>query len=180
MKDCVADSARLPPKMPLGYSDQVAHRHAELAAQPWSLKHPRFHAHLVTCDRCAFRRAVERSTRPRLLRAGVGQGGASACVRCTRLTHAEVMFSRSVRVRIGPARNGEPSRTHSVLYRPIVVSQSALSSASPTVPTDGLSPPASVSHRNVLRCTVQVQPVDATPRRWRCFRWVDHRDGQRR
>ena len=26
-------------------------------------KHPRFHAHLITCDRCAFRRGVERSTR---------------------------------------------------------------------------------------------------------------------
>ena len=33
------------------------------------------------------------------------------------LTHAEVMFSRSVRVWIGPARNGEPSRIHSV-YSP--------------------------------------------------------------
>ena len=41
-------------------------------------------------------------------------------------THAEVLFSRSVRVRIGPVRNGEPSRTHSVLYSPIVVSQSPL------------------------------------------------------
>ncbi|HWS93780.1 MAG TPA: hypothetical protein VN306_15215, partial [Mycobacterium sp.] len=30
------------------------------------LRHPRFHAHLVTCDRCAFRCGVERSTRPRL------------------------------------------------------------------------------------------------------------------
>ena len=55
-------------------------------------------------------------------------------------THAEVMFSRSVRVRIGPVRNGEPSRTHSVLYSPIVVSQSPLSRASPTVPIDGISP----------------------------------------
>ena len=53
------------------------------------------------------------------------------------LTHAEVMFSRSARVRIGPVRNGEPSRTHSVLYSPIVVSHNALSRASPTVPTDG-------------------------------------------
>jgi hypothetical protein len=33
-------------------------------------------------------------------------------------THAEVMFSRSVRVWIGPARNGEPSRTRSVLSSP--------------------------------------------------------------
>ena len=31
------------------------------------------------------------------------------------LTHAEVMFSKSERVSIGPLRNGEPSRTHSVL-----------------------------------------------------------------
>ena len=30
------------------------------------------------------------------------------------LTHAEVMFSRSARVRIGPVRNGERWRTHSV------------------------------------------------------------------
>ena len=28
------------------------------------------------------------------------------------LTHAEVMSSRSVRVRIGPVRNGLPSRMH--------------------------------------------------------------------
>ena len=41
-------------------------------------------------------------------------------------TQAEVMSSRSARVRIGPRRNGEPSRTHSVLYRPIVVSARAL------------------------------------------------------
>ena len=47
---------------------------------------------------------------------------------------------RSARVPIAPVRNGEPSRTHSVLYRPIVVSHNALSSASPTVPTDGISP----------------------------------------
>ena len=49
----------------------------------FKMKHPRFHAHLVTCDRCAFRRGVERSTRPRPPRADVGRGGASACVRCT-------------------------------------------------------------------------------------------------
>ena len=47
------------------------------------VKHPRFLAHLVTCDRCAFRHGVERSTRPRLRLADVVQGGASACVRCT-------------------------------------------------------------------------------------------------
>ena len=58
---------------------------AELVNQvKFTLKHPRFHAHLVTCDRCAFRRAVERSTGPRPPRAGVARGGASACVRCTR------------------------------------------------------------------------------------------------
>ena len=49
----------------------------------FELKHPRFHAHLVTCDRCALRRGVERSTRPRLRRVDVGRGGASAFVRCT-------------------------------------------------------------------------------------------------
>ena len=47
------------------------------------LKHPRFHAHLVTCDRCAFRPGVERNTRPRLPRVGCGPGGASAWRRCT-------------------------------------------------------------------------------------------------
>ena len=45
-------------------------------SRPRSLKHPRFHAHLVTCDRCAFRRGVERSTRPRLPRVGVARAGA--------------------------------------------------------------------------------------------------------
>ena len=40
------------------------------------MKHPRFHAHLVTCDRCAFRRGVERSTRPRLPRVGGAGAGA--------------------------------------------------------------------------------------------------------
>jgi hypothetical protein len=40
------------------------------------LEHPRFDAHLIPCDRCAFRRGVERSTWPRLLRVGVDQGGA--------------------------------------------------------------------------------------------------------
>jgi hypothetical protein len=47
------------------------------------LKHPRFHAHLVTCDRCAFRPGVERSTRPRPPRVGCGPGGASAWRCCT-------------------------------------------------------------------------------------------------
>ena len=42
-------------------------------------------------------------------------------------THALVISSRSARVRMGPLRNGDPSRVHSVLYSPIVVSASALS-----------------------------------------------------
>jgi hypothetical protein len=42
-------------------------------------------------------------------------------------TQAEVVSSRSARVRMGPCRNGEPSRMHSVLYSPIVVSARALS-----------------------------------------------------
>ena len=40
------------------------------------VKHPRFHAHLVTCDRCALRPGVERSTRPRLLPVDAARGGA--------------------------------------------------------------------------------------------------------
>jgi hypothetical protein len=40
---------------------------------------------------------------------------------------AEVISSRSARVRRGPCRNGEPSRMYSVLYSPIVVSAWALS-----------------------------------------------------
>lgn len=36
-------------------------------------------------------------------------------------TQAEVIFSRSARVAIGPPRNGGRSRRHSVLYSPIVV-----------------------------------------------------------
>lgn len=42
-------------------------------------------------------------------------------------THALVTSSRSARVRMGPLRNGDPLRVHSVLYSPIVVSASALS-----------------------------------------------------
>ena len=38
--------------------------------RPVAMEHPRIHAHLVTCDPCAFRRAVERSTRPQLPRVG--------------------------------------------------------------------------------------------------------------
>ena len=41
---------------------------------------------------------------------------------------AEVAFSRSARLVSGPVRNGEPSRMHSVLYSPMVVSARALSS----------------------------------------------------
>ena len=41
-------------------------------------------------------------------------------------THREVISSTSARVSSGPVRNGEPSRVHSVLYRPMVVSASAL------------------------------------------------------
>ena len=52
-------------------------------------------------------------------------------------THCEVISSTSARVSSGPFRNGEPSRVHSVLYRPMVVSASALSRASPTVPIEG-------------------------------------------
>ena len=58
-------------------------------------------------------------------------------------THALVISSRSARVRAGPVRNGDPARMHSVLYRPMVVSARALSRASPTVATDGVSPASS-------------------------------------
>ncbi len=44
----------------------------------------------------------------------------------------------------GPVRNGDPSRVHSVLYSPMVVSARALSQASPTGPTEPASP-ASIS-----------------------------------
>jgi hypothetical protein len=54
-----------------------------LLAKEKTVKHPRFHAHLVTCDRCASRPGVERSTGPRLLRVGCGPGGASAWRCCT-------------------------------------------------------------------------------------------------
>jgi hypothetical protein len=42
-------------------------------------------------------------------------------------TQALVIFSTWPRVASGPSRNGDPSRTHSLLYSPIVVSASALS-----------------------------------------------------
>jgi hypothetical protein len=58
--------------------------------------------------------------------------------------HSEVIFSVSARVSDGPVRNGEPSRVHSVLHGPMVVSAKALSRASPTVPIDGARP-ASIS-----------------------------------
>ena len=57
-------------------------------------------------------------TRPRL------SAGGRRPRRCISLhwlyqpTHADVMFSRSARVSIGPLRNGEPSRIHSVLIQP--------------------------------------------------------------
>ena len=51
---------------------------------------------------------------------------------------AEVRSSRSAKVRIGPFRNGEPSRTHSVSYSPIIFSHNALSRASPAMPTEGV------------------------------------------
>ena len=70
-------------------------------------------------------------------------------------THCEVIFSTSARVSSGPARNGEPSRVHSVLYRPTVVSASALSSASPAVPIEGASP-ASISVS--VKCTLMYCP----------------------
>jgi transposase len=41
-----------------------------------TVKHPRFYAHPVRCDRCAVRRGVERSTRPRLPRVGGAGAGA--------------------------------------------------------------------------------------------------------
>lgn len=44
-------------------------------------------------------------------------------------TQAAVAASTSARVASGPVRNGEPSRMHSVLYGPIVVSARALSHA---------------------------------------------------
>ena len=65
-------------------------------------------------------------------------------------TQAEVASSRSARVASGPCRNGESSRMHSVLYSPMVVSASALSSASPTVQIDGISP---ASIRVSPKCT---------------------------
>ncbi len=50
--------------------------YATAEAANGNLKHPRFHAHLVTCDRCALRPGVERSTLPRLRPVGCGPGGA--------------------------------------------------------------------------------------------------------
>jgi hypothetical protein len=42
-------------------------------------------------------------------------------------TQAAVAFSTSLTLVSAPARNGDPSRMHSVLYSPIVVSARALS-----------------------------------------------------
>src|SRR5579872_4957615 len=77
---------------------------------------------------------------------GLGFGGGRRPRRCMSLlalyqqTQAEVISSKPARVSSGPVLNGEPSRMHSVLYRPIVVSARALSNASPTVPIEGRSP----------------------------------------
>jgi hypothetical protein len=62
--------------MPFGpeESENFDHSMLDWLALDVGVKHPRFHAHLVTCDRRAFRRGVERSTR--LRRADVGRGGA--------------------------------------------------------------------------------------------------------
>jgi hypothetical protein len=62
--------------------------------------------------------------------ASAGGRSLSRCMRrwwlyqCTQLA---VIFSRPPRVAIGPSRNGDPSRVHSALYRPVVVSARALS-----------------------------------------------------
>ena len=90
------------------------------------------------CDRCAVLPVAERSSR---LRPAAGGRRPRRCISRLVLyqcTHAEVMSSRSVRVHSGPLRNGEPARVHSIFYSPIVVSASALSRASPAVPTDGI------------------------------------------
>jgi hypothetical protein len=55
-------------------------------------------------------------------------------------TQADVACSTSPSRASGPVRNGELSRTHSVLYSPMVISASALSKASPTDPIDGVIP----------------------------------------
>lgn len=77
-------------------------------------------------------------------------------------THALVICSRSARVAIGPVRNGDPARMHSVLYSPMVVSASALSSAFPTDPTEGVSPSKqqcfAEAQRGVLRAGIIVKP----------------------
>ena len=63
-------------------------------------------------------------------------------------TQALVISSRSAGDRIRQARNGDPGPVHSVLYSPIVVSASALSRASPTVPTESVSPASSRAWAN--------------------------------
>ena len=67
----IAMAVSLGMESPLSYSVFSA---ASAAAA--YVKHPRFYAHPVTCDRCAFRRGVERSTRPRLPRVGGAGAGA--------------------------------------------------------------------------------------------------------
>ena len=67
----------------------------------------------------------------------------SLLYQCTQLL---VASSMSLSRANGPVRNGDPVRVHSVLYSPMVVSASALSKASPTVPIEGRIPSrASVS-----------------------------------
>ena len=68
-------------------------------------------------------------------------------------TQAEVIFSRSARVAIGPPRNGGPSRRHSVLYSPIVVRPARCPVHPPTVPTEGIGPSTRVFLRAGPRCT---------------------------
>ena len=63
-------------------------------------------------------------------------------------TQALVIFSTSASDRTGPRQNGDPTRMHSVLYSPMVVSARASSSASPTVLTEGVSPASSSTWAN--------------------------------
>ena len=77
-------------------------------------------------------------------------------------TQAPVISSRSASDRTGPWRNGDPARVHSVLYSPIVVSASALSRASPTVPAEGVSPASSRVWAN--RTEVYCEPASVLNR----------------
>ena len=66
-------------------------------------------------------------------------------------THAEVISSRSASVAIGLCETGSPPYTLGLL-NPMVVSASALLSASPTEPTWGLKPPDSSDSPKQERC----------------------------